>query len=194
MDRTVREYLAEVAAPAPSATGGSVCAITVAAAAGLVGMTAGISRQLDDAPAIEESARELRERAVHLAGADSASYRAVCTVQRLAQDSPACSQAVRDALIAAAQPPLKIAKLAAEVASLAALLSAHGNQVARGDAITAASLAAASARSAATLVRINLTSAGLDTGGAVEAEAAASSAKRSAQLAQDALANGHSVS
>ncbi|MQA09219.1 MAG: hypothetical protein GEU98_11855 [Pseudonocardiaceae bacterium] len=194
LDNSVREYLADVAAPAPSATGGNVCAVTVAAAAGLVGMTARLSRSLDDAEEIAANADKLRERAAMLAGADSVSYKAVCTVQRLAIDSPACSQAVRDALVAAAQPPLRIARLAAEVASMAALLSAHGNPVSRGDAITAATLAASAARSASVLVRINLTSAGLDAGAAGEGEAAAESAERSASLAQAAAGDGHSVS
>ena len=43
LDRSVRDYLAQVASPTPSATGGNVGAITVAAAAGLVAMTARVS-------------------------------------------------------------------------------------------------------------------------------------------------------
>lgn len=183
LDRSVREYLADVAAPTPSSTGGSVSAVTVAAAAGLAGMTAGLSTTLDDHRALAEQADALRERALTLATADSVAYRAVCTVLRLDKHSPGRSQAIRDALVAASQPPLRLAHLAAEVASLAALLAAQGNPVARGDAITAANLAAASARSAAVLVRTNLNSAGVDSEALTEADDAAESAQRSAELA-----------
>ncbi|GAB3484075.1 cyclodeaminase/cyclohydrolase family protein [Amycolatopsis cihanbeyliensis] len=184
LDRPLRDYLAEVAAPTPSSTGGSVCAMTVAAAAGLVAMSAGVSRTLDDSQDLAKLANALHERAAMLIEADTRAYRAVGAAQRLDPDGPERSTAIRDALVAAAQPPLRVAHLATEVASLAALLVAQGNPVVRADAITAANLAASAARSAAVLVRTNLRAAGLDDGASAEAEAAATSAERSAHLVQ----------
>jgi formiminotetrahydrofolate cyclodeaminase len=60
------------------------------------------------------------------------------------------------ALSAAADVPMQVVELAAEVTELAAGLAAEGNQALRGDAITAALLAQAGARGAAALVSINL--------------------------------------
>jgi formiminotetrahydrofolate cyclodeaminase len=60
------------------------------------------------------------------------------------------------ALSKAADVPMEIVELAAQVAGLAAPLAAVGNPALRGDAVAAALLAQAGARAAATLVAINL--------------------------------------
>ena len=57
--------------------------------------------------------------------------------------------------------PLEIAAIGARVAQLAVRVAEAGNPNLRGDAVTGAVLAAASARSAACLVDINVGSAGL---------------------------------
>jgi formiminotetrahydrofolate cyclodeaminase len=51
---------------------------------------------------------------------------------------------------------MEVAETGAEVAALAAAVAAEGNPNVRGDAVTAALLAAAGSRAAAALVRINL--------------------------------------
>ena len=58
--------------------------------------------------------------------------------------------------------PLEIAGIGVEVALMAARLAEAGNPNLRGDAVTGAVLAAASARSAACLVDINVGLGGLD--------------------------------
>ena len=63
---------------------------------------------------------------------------------------------IRDALHGAVIVPLEIAEAAAQVGQLATGVAAGGNPNLRGDAITAAYLAEASARSAAALVDINV--------------------------------------
>jgi formiminotetrahydrofolate cyclodeaminase len=51
---------------------------------------------------------------------------------------------------------MEVAEIAAAAATLAAKIAGHGNPNVRGDALTAARLAAAAACAAAALVRINL--------------------------------------
>ena len=58
--------------------------------------------------------------------------------------------------------PLEIAEIGARVAALAVRVAEDGNPNLRGDAVTGAVLAAASARSAACLVDINVRLGGLD--------------------------------
>jgi formiminotetrahydrofolate cyclodeaminase len=52
--------------------------------------------------------------------------------------------------------PLEVAEIGDRVAALATAIAAGGNPAVRGDALTAARLAAAAAQAAAALVRINL--------------------------------------
>jgi formiminotetrahydrofolate cyclodeaminase len=58
--------------------------------------------------------------------------------------------------------PMEVAEIGAEVTTLAAAIAAGGNPNVRGDAVTAALLAAAGSRAAAALVRINLANAEAD--------------------------------
>ena len=120
LDQSVRDFLADVAAPAPTSTGGSVAAVTTAAAAGLAAMTAGVSTSLPDSASMVSRAEALRARAMDLAIADAASYEAVLAAQRRPRTDPGRSPALRSALAEAAQPPLAIARTASEVAALAA--------------------------------------------------------------------------
>ena len=89
------------------------------------------------------------------------------------------------ALSAACTVPMEVAEIGAEVAAVAAAVAAGGNPNVRGDAITAALLAAAGARAAAALVRINLT--GAEDGRPARAEQLAAEAAR---LAAEAEATG----
>jgi methenyltetrahydrofolate cyclohydrolase len=95
-------------------------------------------------------ARQLRDRAAALAQADAEAYRAVMAARRARDGS------VDYALSAASAVPLEVAEIGARLAALAALIAERGNPNVRGDAIAAALLAAAGAKAAAELVRINL--------------------------------------
>ena len=66
------------------------------------------------------------------------------------------------ALSGAADVPMRVAEIGVQVAVLAARLARHGNPNLQGDAVTAALLAEAGARSACALVRINLSDAESD--------------------------------
>jgi formiminotetrahydrofolate cyclodeaminase len=141
--------------PAPG--GGGVSAVTAALAAGLVAMAARFSAaQLPAAGSIAEQADRLRHRVAGLADEDATAYQAVLDAFALPRDAAGRRERIRDALHGAATVPLEIAEAAAQVGQLASGVAADGNPNLRGDALTAAYLAEASARSAAALVDINV--------------------------------------
>jgi hypothetical protein len=86
----------------------------------------------------------------------------------------------------AAEPPLELARIAADIAELGDALTPSAEPALRPDAVAAAQLAAGAARGAATLVAINLT-AGPDDERAVEARRCAEAADRAASHALAAL-------
>ena len=116
-----------------------------------------------------DKADELRVRLADLADEDARAYAAVLAALRLpgeAGQPPEAGQRReaqrREALLGAALVPLEIAEIGARVAAMAVQVAEAGNQNLRGDAVTGAVLAAASARSAACLVDINVRLGGLD--------------------------------
>jgi methenyltetrahydrofolate cyclohydrolase len=154
LDQPVRDLLDQLAARTPTPGGGGAAAVTGAMAAGLVAMAARFSaKQLPEAGDLADQADRLRFMAAQLADMDARAYTAV-----LATRGPER----KEALLAAAMMPLEIAAIGARVAALAVRVAEAGNPNLRGDAVTGALLAAASARSAACLVDINVRLGGLD--------------------------------
>jgi methenyltetrahydrofolate cyclohydrolase len=152
LDLPIGRFLDALSATTPAPSGGGVAALAVAFAAGLCVMVAGVSaRHLQEAESLAERARQLRDRAAPLAQADAEGYGAVLAALR-AGGKPAIQAALSDACAV----PMEVARIGTEVAGIAAALAGGGKASVRGDAITAALLAAAGARSAAALVRINL--------------------------------------
>jgi formiminotetrahydrofolate cyclodeaminase len=165
-DLGIAEFLRELAAPTPAPGAGGALAITVAMAAGLVEMTARISAErasgeLSDERllAIAARANELGAEATDLGDADAEAYGAVLEAMHMDQADAGRAAAVADALSAAAEPPLRISELAAQIAELAAEVVAGGRASVRGDAIAGALLAEAGCRGAARLVEIDVESA-----------------------------------
>ena len=159
LEQRLDEYLEDVASDKPAPGGGSVAAVVIAMAAGLVGMAARFSLdKWDDAEDVIERADALRHRVAPLAPADSQAFEEVLTAMRLPKhlEPEVRNAAIGHALARAAEIPLEIAKGASEVATLGALAAERGNPNLRGDAAAAAVLAAAGARVAAHLVTINL--------------------------------------
>jgi formiminotetrahydrofolate cyclodeaminase len=154
LDQPVRGFLDQLAARTPTPGGGGAAAATGAMAAGLVAMAARFSaRQLPEAGDLADEADRLRYMASQLADMDARAYTRV-----LATRGPERKQA----LLGAAMIPLEIAAIGARAAQMAAQVAEAGNPNLRGDAVTGAVLAAASARSAASLVDINVRLGGLD--------------------------------
>lgn len=176
----VGEFVAALSEASPSPAGGSTAALTVTLAAGLCVMVAGLStRQLPAATQLAAEARRLRDLAAPLAQADAEAYGAVLAARRRSPGEPVGAQPagsstanpapgnrnpaagearrarVGAALARASEIPLEVARIGAGVAELAARLAADGNPAVRGDAVAAALLAAAAARTSAVLVGIN---------------------------------------
>ncbi|MGH3821485.1 MAG: cyclodeaminase/cyclohydrolase family protein [Pseudonocardiaceae bacterium] len=158
LDCSVTELLDRLAAKRPAPGGGAAAAITTAMAAGLLGMAARFSTaQLIDAAGRAAHADRVRDQVAALAEQDAEAYQAVLAAFALPRepDPEVRSRQIRRALKRAARVPTEIAELASGVAVEAVALVERGNPTLRGDAITAATLAAAAARAAAELVRLN---------------------------------------
>ena len=165
LDEPVRGFLDQLAARTPAPGGGGAAAVTGAMAAGLVAMAARFSAtRLPGAGELADEADGLRRRLVQLADMDARAYAAVLEAFRLPAEDAQREARRREALRGAALVPLEIAGIGARVAAMAAQVAEAGNPNLRGDAVTGAVLAAASARSAACLVDINVGLGGLDPG------------------------------
>jgi formiminotetrahydrofolate cyclodeaminase len=159
LERRLEDFLDEVASSKLLPGGGFVAAVSVAMAAGLVAMAARRSRERwPEAKGAVAQADALRARLTPLAEANAEAY--VAAVAALSQEGGTGAE-TRDELIAqaldlAAQIPLQIGEAASDVSALAAEVAEHGEPSLRADAATAALLAHAAARAAATLVEVNL--------------------------------------
>jgi len=157
-------FLDMVASREPAPGGGASAAVAVALAAALAGMAARFSTdQLADADRIADRAEGLRSRVMPLARADAAAYGRVLDAYRSSRDDEeGRRRKVRDALSEAADVPLAIAEIGAEVAGISVRLAEDGNPNLRGDAVTATALAGAGVRAAAVLVEINVRAGGTE--------------------------------
>jgi formiminotetrahydrofolate cyclodeaminase len=152
--------LEELAAPREVPGAGSALAIALATAAAVVQMAARLSPDSwADAAGVAAQAESLRERAAKLVDEDAEAYRQALEA-RAADESAKQEQrdwALGRVTAAAAEPPLALARLAAD---LAALCGAAGGRVeprVHADVAAAAALAVAVARGARELVAVNLT-------------------------------------
>lgn len=142
--------LAELSAPTPAPGAGSASGWAAALAAGLTEMAAGLTRTAA-AGVLAARAAHLRAQALDLAERDRTSFAGVIEARRTGGDEAA-------ALATAAEVPVALAGVGAELAELAAQLAATGNPALEGDATAAALLAEAATRAAARLVELNLAS------------------------------------
>jgi formiminotetrahydrofolate cyclodeaminase len=149
------ELLEEVSSPEPMPGAGYCAAVALEMAAGLVAMAARASRaEWGEGRGAAAQATTLRDRIAPLAERNVDAYREA--VALLGGAAAAGDETLRDALARAAGVPLEIAEVAVDVAALAAVVAERGDQAMRADAVSAALLAEAAARAAATLVEVNL--------------------------------------
>jgi len=164
LDLPLGAFLSALSAAEPAPSGGGAAAVAVALGASLCAMSARLSaRQLtqDLASELTTEAERIRARSASLIQADADSYQRVLDERRKPASAGAGPPAERRHRIAVALSdatavPMEILELAAQVVRLAAHLAADGNPSLRGDAITAAQLAAGGGRAAAVLAGINL--------------------------------------
>jgi formiminotetrahydrofolate cyclodeaminase len=149
------ELLDEVSSAEPMPGAGYCAAVALEMAAGLVAMAARVSRaEWGEARGAAAQATTLRERIAPLAERNVEAYREA--VAKLGGAESGGDEDLRDALARAAGVPLDMAEAAVDVAALAAVVAERGDQALRADAVSAAQLAEAAARMAATLVEVNL--------------------------------------
>lgn len=178
LDSTLAEWLDDLARSRGAPGSGSALGFAVATAAAVLAMVARVSED----GGLAAQAEALRARTAPLAQRDGEAYAAALAVR---EESQALRPEQRDfrigrAIAAAAEPPLEIARAAADVAGLAAALAESGDPRVRADAVAVSSLAAGAARGAVALVAVNLTALGGD-GRVAEAERLAAEAEEAAR-------------
>lgn len=147
-DRSLNVLLTATAQRVPAPGGGAAAAWTCAMAAALAGMVARYASDDDDEMLdLADRADELREQATNLADMDAEAYSAFLA---------ASDERRAEARSAAADPPLLVARAAAEVAVLATGAMQSAPAALAGDARTAVLLSEAAACAAAELVAIDL--------------------------------------
>jgi formiminotetrahydrofolate cyclodeaminase len=129
--------------------------VTASAAELLAKLARGAADTWAEAGAVAAQAQSLHDRAAPLGEQASRAYE-----EALA--AAGSDHEVGEAYARAAEPPLRIAETAADVAALAALVARNGDPAHRADAVVAALLAAGCARAAAELVAANLTASAND--------------------------------
>ena len=154
-DLTLAEWLDELAGGRAAPGGGSALAVAVANAAAVLVMAARVS----DSGGHAAQAEALRARIAPLAQLDAETYEAALAVRDAARDmnDEQRDWKIGQAFSRAAEPPLEIARVAADIAGLAEAIAAGGHPRVRADVVAAAALAAGAARGAVALVTVNLT-------------------------------------
>jgi methenyltetrahydrofolate cyclohydrolase len=177
LDLSLGDWLDRLAGPHAAPGGGSALAVCVANAAAVVAMAARVS----DSGGLAAQAEALRARAAPLADLDAATYERALAAREAAKALPPERRdwEIGQAFARAAEPPLEIARVATDVAELAAELATAGSPAIRADAVAAAAIAAGAARGAVAVVAVNLT--------ALEGDPRVAEAERLATAAQDSL-------
>ncbi len=166
-DKTVQQFLDELASSAPAPGGGAAAALSGALAASLVAMvcrlTIGrknyeqVSAELE---AILPRAEDRRRVLTELMDADAAAYDDVIATYKLPKGTDAekavRTAAIQEALKRAAEVPFQIVGACADILDMVLPVAAKGNKNAASDAGSAALLAEAGMRAALLNVQINL--------------------------------------
>ncbi len=158
---TFPALLEELAAPREVPGAGSALAAALATAAAVVQMAARLSpASWTDAAGVAAQAEALRERAVQLVDEDAEAYRLALEARAAADETARPEQrdwALGQVTAAAAEPPLALVRLAADLVELCAAAGERVEPRVHADVAAAAALAAAVARGARALVATNLT-------------------------------------
>jgi formiminotetrahydrofolate cyclodeaminase len=166
-DRSVNEFLDELASSAPAPGGGAVSALAGALAAALVSMVAHLTQGKKDYEAVQgpvsqllEQSEQLRGRLAALMGDDYDAFMRLSHAMKLPRGSDdektVRTSALQAALKDAAAVPLQIAEACADTMQLCRPIAEVGNENAVSDAGVAVLMAEAGLRSAALNVLINL--------------------------------------
>lgn len=166
IDKTIREFVDEVAADSPAPGGGSAAALLGALSAALCAMVMNLSRGTkfteieEEAKNIRFEAESLKERLLKAVDEDAEVFNKVMQAYRLPKDTiPAKEErihAIQQAMREATELPLQVATFCLDLARLALRVLAVGNPNAASDAAVAGVTAYAALQSALFNVKINL--------------------------------------
>jgi formiminotetrahydrofolate cyclodeaminase len=163
LDLSVEELLVELASPSPSPGSGFAAAVAIAMGAATVTMAARLSHDWPEGRGAAAQAETLRKRVMELASRNAEAYAAALAALKGKEERYRTrDETLGDALARAADVPLEIGDAATAVAALAAEVAERGNPRLGADCAAAATLAVAGARTAATLVEVNLGTTGED--------------------------------
>jgi formiminotetrahydrofolate cyclodeaminase len=166
-DLTLTEYLEKTASGDATPGGGSIAAMSAAAAASLVEMVANLTIGKKGYESVESEMKEigqaattLRKKCINAIDKDPEAYNQVMAAYKLPKNTEAekqhRSQAIQDGLKNAARIPLSVAEDALKIMDLAARAIEKGNKNAATDGAVAAMTARTAALGAVYNVKINL--------------------------------------
>jgi glutamate formiminotransferase/formiminotetrahydrofolate cyclodeaminase len=165
LPRTPSPFVEAVAEGTAAPGGGAVAALAGTLSAALVEMvsrlTTGKKRYAEveaTMQAIIPAAADLRERLLVAIEDDIAAFDRVMAAYRLPKEDAGRNAAIQQAIIGAADVPLRVAHLALEAMQLAEKVAAQGNMNAASDAGVAALMGLAAIEGAALNVRVNAAS------------------------------------
>ena len=161
------EFIEKVASDSPTPGGGSVSALASSLGCALNEMVSRISLKKESDHAVTgelqtvlDGSGELRTRLARLVDEDAQAYRAVMDSYSLPkgtdEEREKRTMAIQDALVGAAEPPLRIMRASLEVLDMAKFLAESGSKNACTDAGVAALMAQAGLHGGYLNVRINL--------------------------------------
>ena len=166
VDRSIREFLDELASSAPTPGGGSAAALVGAVGAALLAMVGNLTAGKKGYEAVDRSMRDLvaesdrlRSELVRLADEDVRVFGEVMAAYRMPRgddaERAARRAAIQRALLDATEAPLELARVCSEVIDLAATAAEEGNTNVVSDAGVGVVAAHAALRAAALNVWIN---------------------------------------
>jgi len=167
MERTLQDFLEELASDSPAPGGGSVAALCGALGAALVAMVCRLTVDKpkyadvsDELRQTMDQAETLRQTFARLVDRDTEAFQAVMAAFRMPKESDeqkaARSKAIQEATRGAAEVPLEVHNRTVDLMHLADQAARKGNVNSISDAGVAAELARAAAGGAAMNVKINL--------------------------------------
>lgn len=167
LNLTVNDFLKQLSSDAPAPGGGSASALAGALAAALVNMVANLTRGKEKFAEVEDEmvklaqdAEDIRQQLMSLMEEDTKAFQQVMSAFRLPKETEnekkQRQDKIQEAMIYAAEVPLKTAQTALKVLELAQIAAEKGNPNAISDAEVAALLAWAALEGAALNVEINL--------------------------------------
>jgi formiminotetrahydrofolate cyclodeaminase len=165
--QSISAYLEALASSAPAPGGGSAAALVGAMGAALVSMVANFTAGRERYAGVEAQMRAILEETAtlradlrRLMDEDERAYSALGAAYKLPRSTDEekrdRSQAIQRGLLAAAEPPLAMARICRRTLDLAEAVARDGNPNLASDAGVAALLAEAALRASAINVRVNL--------------------------------------